>query len=508
MVTSSSCISQFDNLELRLPDLRLDQVTLDSLSGDLISITSINQHIMPGGDTVGTLGGDDLLVTRQNEDFTVIDYLELGSAFNDVAALLLYDGVQATIGGSFWDTVFIDDLVLNTHMAGRGIFLAALNANFQRISGTSLSADHLIRLGDGVLLKNGNLLTIGWVRGDLYIKDELVKSNHQGLFLIEWQKDFTVVQLKFWTATGRMDRASLFSNGNQTIAIVSFQDSLLFDEHTLVTRSSQYSNTAMIKLDDGLNSTAHLFFHSTFYNNYILDKQSETENISVIMNFRGNLNTEDIMLNGLPQSDQSVHFIIDNQLNILAFDYYNSSTGGTILLPTSTSKNLFVGSGKFSNWLESPPSSPWVCRDVGGLNPLFLEFVGDDVIFDKTLERQDQLIVTGIYKGLLQVGELSEFNNTNLYQPFALSFNSITETSNPNDVIVVLPNPVNDQFEIKPIIHGAEFYIWNTAGKLILSGPITEKINVTSIIPGFYILEIRAGDKKLTQSFIRSPQSN
>lgn len=74
---------------------------------------------------------------------------------------------------------------------------------------------------------------------------------------------------------------------------------------------------------------------------------------------------------------------------------------------------------------------------------------------------------------------------------------------NPTDVIIY-PNPVSTVLNVKNISAKANYKIYSAAGQLVSNGIIlNNKINVSSLINGVYIIELVDGDKTVQKKFIK-----
>jgi bacillolysin len=110
----------------------------------------------------------------------------------------------------------------------------------------------------------------------------------------------------------------------------------------------------------------------------------------------------------------------------------------------------------------------------------------------------DQVTITGI-------SGTARGNNNNLIALGTLDRNSLNDQESIDEDFKVYPNPTKDILNVKVFgIESANFKIVNVLGQTVKSGRLTnEKINVSSLQSGMYVIEVNDGEEVMTKRFVK-----
>jgi len=104
-------------------------------------------------------------------------------------------------------------------------------------------------------------------------------------------------------------------------------------------------------------------------------------------------------------------------------------------------------------------------------------------------------------------GNTDQGNGNNRYDNIAVFGNSITSTTDPQaHSLKVFPNPSTGTFYVAGLeeLQGNEheFYLFDTAGKMVRSGTISQsgnRVEASGLTPGMYLMVVRSGDVELQE---------
>ena len=486
---------------LQKSQVRLTYIYTDTLSDQMFSFSEAQNLEIATSETVATNGGSDLIVTSLNDDFDVETYIDFGSQFDDESSFIVPWQDDLLIGGLFWDSIQIGQLDITATVGNRSAFVAKINRELKPLSAASLSSSSFVRIRDAVALANGNILVIGSTMEDLFLNENSIIDNFSGIFMLELNVDLEIVWQNFWAATDRIDDLKLSIINQELFVSANFQDTLFLESGTLATRRFNVLNSCLIKINNQFQATNHVFFKSTFNNDYVVDRTYE-QDIEIIINFRGNLVVDDIELNGRPQSDQSTVCVIDAGLNVNNIESMSSTDGARVEAVSHIGLGLYVGSGRYEQWRStSSISQDWLSQDISSAFPVFIPLAGNDYFIERIFHRNGHMQVAGIFRGNLASDDLMLENNELIYQPFILGLESrqIDQENN----LVIIPNPVISSFSIKRISDETQYFIFNVLGKLVAQGQVNGQVNISHLTRGEYLIKVMDGDRAMHSKLLK-----
>ncbi len=483
----------FEINDVKTIDVRLKHIVQLEQASGLISFSTIEDFVIAPNDTLGQNGGGDLLLARLDGSFAVTDYLEFGSASDDEVQFIQQWGEDIIVGGLFWDSIHINNSSYFS-IGQRGAFVTAMDHHFNHRNGMTFTSDGLVRLGKGHPTQSGEFLISGWCTENLSINGEIIRDDFSGIFLIHINADFSIVSAQYWSVTDDVYMADIFSFEEEFILHVNFRDSLvLSNDVILTTRTFQISNSALLKIDNDLNLIEYLQFKSTFSNNLILEKESESL-FNCALNYRGNLEVGNMSISGLPLSNQAIIFEINSSFDIVSFEQLNSSTGISFSALVTNNETLFAGRGLADHWTGETPVDPWLSANPVSAGASFALITGDDFLFDHIFQRGEDIIVAGVFRGTLRLGE-DILNHEELSYRFFRAAVQIKYNEQPPSDLRIIPNPVSDEFSILPYPGDVPYTMYGLDGRIIQKGILSRKMNISSLLPGIYLMQLNEDTK-------------
>ena len=437
-------------------------------SGNCYFTGYFNGNIIMNHDTITSMGSTpDVFVGKIGSNGTVL-WLQQGSGPSSDYAYGI--GVDADgncyIGGSFEQSISFGNLQLSANNSSYDSFILKLDANGNFSSAHSAGGSALDLMNSMAVDKNGNCFITG-----TFTSPELVFGSdtlhYTGTGADAYVAKFDSAGNPLWANSGygpgNQEPYSIAAdkNGNCYVTGIFKADTMHLDTFTLVTYGYWDFFTAKYDSSGSLAWAGH----------------------------QGSATFGPETSSGIATDTSGNFFTTGLFRNPATFDTINVSS----LSPSDIFVTRFNATGS-AEWVEQSGSGS------GGLTATAIQ-----------IDEQGNIFITGSYEASTIIG-----NDSLVVQPgFTAGFyfaklGTIDTTTTgmflnqPDKNFSVYPNPASTELRISNAEPGNEIRIYDMLGNTIYTSAITNKvIDVTSLSPGLYFIELRSESISKNQLFIK-----
>ena len=458
---------------------------------------------------------DDVFLARLDAEGLPDWILSGGSAdVDDATALAAGTEGQAFWGGVFWDTITLGTWTGIAPGGGKGLFILAASATGEPGWGTVLSGPGAKGLRDLLADADDNLYAIGYFGGKLTIGDTLLEAQGElNGFVAKWNStgDFQWA-LRFGDSgsvrgeclairnTTQLYLGGRF-NGSISLAGAAIQANTPDDDGFVAALSAStgkglWLRKAGAQYDDAVNALAvndanELFATGTFVGVLQVADGWTIQTTGFNTNFfliRYNA------LDGTPEWAQSLGNGTDELGLSIGIRNGGPVVAGLFRSGLTLEGQSITGMGEGFNGFAAG------FRPEGTLRWL-VGFPGDDLVIPEDVEVAENgaVWVAGGYSGQAWFNS-SPVSSEGVYDAWLGQLNEIVTATLDGEWLSltpqVFPNPASDRIFLKGPTEPFSFRLFRLDGKLVLDGKSNGGIDVSTLQPGLYFLQIQLPEKK------------